>query len=64
MTAFRKMKTLVLLFVFIAVFAASFVVFSSEPAKASRCNCWVMYCTVEEPIFCWDVCVICPPLWP
>jgi hypothetical protein len=61
---FRKLKVLALIFVFVVVFAASFTFMSSEPAQASRCDCWVMYCMLEPPYYCWDVCVPCPPLWP
>ena len=62
-----RLKALALLFVFVFVFAGVFAVLTTENAVASRCECWVMYCTVEEPIFCWDECVPCPPFppeWP
>lgn len=61
MAVFRRLKGLAVLFILVVIISAGAVILTSEPATASRCNCWVMYCTVEEPIFCWDVCVPCPP---
>jgi hypothetical protein len=62
--SFRKLKALVLIFIFVAVFAASFTFVTSEPAQARPCECYVMVCTIEPPIYCWEECVPCPPLWP
>ncbi len=64
MARMRNWRALAILFVFVAVFTASFALLTSEPAAASRCDCWVMYCTVEPPIYCWCECVPCPPIFP
>jgi len=64
MTRLRNLKGLFLLFAFVVVFVFGFALVTSEPARASRCECYVMFCTVDPPIYCWEECVPCPPLWP
>lgn len=64
----RNFKALALLFVAAFILAAATAVLTSQPAEAKRCDCWVMYCTIEPPIYCWEECVPCPilppPPWP
>ncbi len=61
MTAMRKMKTLALVFVLVALCAAAFTVSTPQTAEASRRPCcWVMVCTVNPPIICWEECIPCP----
>jgi len=57
----KKIKALVLLFAFLAIFAGGFTMMTSTPVEAARC-CWVMVCTINPPIVCWEVCVKCPVL--
>jgi hypothetical protein len=57
----RKIRALVLLFAFLVLFAGGFSILSSETAEARYgCCIWVMYCTVEPPIYCWCECVPVP----
>jgi hypothetical protein len=42
----------------------AFTAVTPTPSRAVNC-CWVMICTIEEPIICWEECVPCPPHpWP
>jgi len=59
----RKLKFLVAIFVFVAIFAGAFTIFTAPNAEAKRCT-WVMYCTVNPPIVCWEQCAEDPPLLP
>ncbi len=59
----RKLKVLVAIFVFVAIFAGAFTIMTSQPVEAKKC-CWVMVCTVNPPIICWEECRPCPPLFP
>ena len=62
----RRVKTLVLVFALIILFAGAFSIVTTENATAGRC-CWVMVCTTEAPIVCWEECRPCPPIpppWP
>ena len=58
--ALRKLKFLVVIFVFAVIFSAAFSISTTEEADAARC-CWVMVCTVNPPIICWEECRPCPP---
>jgi len=55
----KKIKTLALVFALAAALTGGFTLFNSSKAEARRC-CWVMYCTVTPPYYCWEVCVTCP----
>lgn len=59
MNALRKMKALVLVVAVMAIIAGGLMASFSQPAQAARC-CWVMVCTTEPPIVCWEECVPCP----
>ncbi|MFZ5980621.1 MAG: hypothetical protein ACOYVF_08295 [Candidatus Zixiibacteriota bacterium] len=63
MNFLRKLKVLVFAFVFIAIFAGAFTIMTSQPVESARC-CWVMVCTQNPPIICWEECRPCPPLFP
>ena len=64
MNFLRKLRVLVVIFVFMAIFAGAFTILTAEPAEASLRCCWVMVCTIDEPIICWEECRPCPPLFP
>lgn len=55
----KKMKALVLLFAFLAIFIGGFTTMTAPQANAIKC-CWVMVCTVNPPIICWEECRPCP----
>ena len=57
----KKVKALVLLFAFLAIILGGFTLTTSSRVEASKC-CWVMVCTVNPPIICWEVCKKCPTL--
>jgi hypothetical protein len=57
----KKIKALVLLFAFAVILAGAFTATTSRKAEAQRC-CWVMVCTINPPIVCWEVCKTCPHL--
>ena len=59
MSKMRALKALVLLFAFLVIFAGGFTMTTSSRVEAARC-CWVMYCTINPPIVCWEVCKPCP----
>ena len=61
MAVLRKLKVLVFIFVFVALFAGAFSIMSAQEAEAAYgCGMWVMYCTVTPPIYCWCVYVPMP----
>ena len=61
MAFLRKLKVLVFIFVFVALFAGAFSIMSAEEAEARYACCiWVMYCTVNPPIYCWCECIPTP----
>ncbi|MEW5925374.1 MAG: hypothetical protein AB1746_15440 [Candidatus Zixiibacteriota bacterium] len=57
----KKMKALVLLFAFLAIFIGGFTTMTAPQANAIKC-CWVMVCTINPPIICWEECRPCPRL--
>ena len=57
----KKVKALVLLFAFLAIFLGGFTMTSSSKVEAAKC-CWVTVCTTTPPIVCWSVCKPCPKL--
>ena len=59
MVMLRKMRALVLLFALVVLFIGAFSIMSADTAQAKRC-CWVMVCTVNPPVVCWEVCKTCP----
>ncbi len=57
----RRMKAVILIFAFIVLFAGGMTIVSTEEANARYACCiWVMYCTQNPPIICWDVCIPVP----
>jgi len=64
MKLFRKLRAFALLFAVLVLVIGFTVLNAPKKADASRCECWVMYCTVDEPAFCWCVCEPCPPILP
>lgn len=65
MKLFRKLRAFALLVAVLALVTGFMVLHAPKPADASRpCDCWVRYCTIEPPIYCWCVCVPCPPIGP
>ncbi|MDH4158028.1 MAG: hypothetical protein OEW00_12215 [candidate division Zixibacteria bacterium] len=62
MANMRRFKALALVFAFLVLFAGAFAIVSTDNVEARPpCCMWIMYCTIEPPIICWDVCVPCPP---
>lgn len=55
----KRLKALILLFAFLVVFIGGFTALTAPKVEASRC-CWVMVCTIDPPIICWEICVKCP----
>lgn len=61
MNALRKAKALVLVFAVVALLAGMLAVTFSEEAQARpRCCIWVMMCTTDAPIVCWEECLPVP----
>ena len=61
MAAMRKMKALILIFAFLVLFAGGFSIMSTASVQASYACCiWVMYCTINPPIYCWCECIPVP----
>jgi len=61
MTLLRKMKAVILLLALVALFAGAFTIASTETVTARPgCCIYVMYCTVNPPIYCWEVCIPVP----
>ena len=61
MKALRQIRALALLFVLVVLFSAMASVVMSDQAEASGgCCIWVMKCTVNPPIYCWEECIPCP----
>ncbi|MBD3218524.1 MAG: hypothetical protein GF310_09635 [candidate division Zixibacteria bacterium] len=63
MKAMRRIKALALFVAIIALGAVMFTMATPDTASAKPC-CWVMVCTTQPPIVCWEECVPCPPLPP
>lgn len=64
MSALKKMKALVLIFAFLVLFVGAFTIASTEDVSASYACCiWVMYCTIDEPAYCWCECIPVPCFW-
>jgi len=59
MRFFRKMRAFALVFAVLTVALGFAMLSAPKPADASRLCCYHV-CTVEPPIFCWDVCKPCP----
>ncbi len=61
MVLLRKLRILVFIFVFVALFAGAFSIMTAEEAQARPACCiWVMYCTVDLPPICWCECIPVP----
>lgn len=61
MKLLRRLSFFALLFALLALVSGFTVLTLPRTADASRrCDCWCMYCTVEEPIYCWEQCCKCP----
>jgi hypothetical protein len=66
MMALRKVKALVVILALVVVFGGAFSIITTDIATAAKC-CWVMVCTVDPPVICWEECRPCPgppPPWP
>ena len=59
----KGLKALVVLLALFVVFSGAFTIMSAGSADARPC-CWVMVCTVNPPMVCWEECRPCPPLFP
>ncbi len=60
----KKLKALVLLIAFLAIFIGGFTITSTQEAQAKYACCiYVMYCTIEPPIYCWCECIPIPCPW-
>ena len=57
----KMLKAMVCLVAFAAVLAGGFTMMTAKKAEAARC-CYVMVCTVSQPVVCWEVCKPCPKL--
>ena len=63
MKTLRSIKTLVVIFALVALFAGAFAMVPTQEANAAwGCCIWVMYCTVDPPIYCWCECIPVPCL--
>ncbi len=63
MMALRKCKVIFVIFALAIVLAGGFTILTTKSADARPACCiWVMYCTVDPPIYCWEECrpVPCP----
>jgi hypothetical protein len=57
MKIFRKFRALVLIFAVMAMVMGSTVLLTPNTAQSSyRCCGWCMYCTIDEPGYCWCAC--------
>ena len=59
----KKVKAMVLFFAFLVIFVGGFTAVSAPPVESARC-CWVMVCTIDPPIICWEECRPCPKVPP
>jgi hypothetical protein len=60
MKLLRQVRVFVLIFAVLAL-VLGFKVLSSSDATGLGC-CWVLSCTMEPPIVCWEACYPCPRL--
>ncbi len=57
----RQIKGLILIFAIVALFSGALTTAFTEDAQAAKkCCWWVMVCTIEEPIVCWEECIWMP----
>jgi hypothetical protein len=62
-SALRKIRALVVVFALVALLTGGLVTIFTDNAEARPACCiWVMYCTQNPPIVCWDVCIPVPCL--
>jgi hypothetical protein len=61
MTFFRKLRIFALLFGALALALGFWALSAPGSADAPGC-CWILYCTMEPPITCWEECRPCPKL--
>ncbi|MGB2769963.1 MAG: hypothetical protein WBC88_09595 [Candidatus Zixiibacteriota bacterium] len=61
MTFFRRFRIFALLFGALALVLGFIVLSAPGSADAPGC-CWVLYCTMDTPIVCWEECRPCPKL--
>lgn len=64
MRLFRRMRAIAIVLALAAVFATAFTAIPTGTPEASSCCIWVMVCTIDEPIICWEECIPCPPFPP
>jgi len=61
MSTLRKCKPLAVMFLVIALVACAMTVTMTDTASARpKCCIYVMYCTVDPPIYCWEECIPIP----
>jgi hypothetical protein len=58
--ALRKAKVFIVIFTLAVIFGGAFSVMTADRVEARRC-CWVMVCTIDPPVYCWEECRPCPP---
>jgi len=61
MTLLRKLKIFALLFGALALVLGFWALSAPGSADEPGC-CWILYCTMETPITCWEECRPCPKL--
>ncbi len=59
MRLLRRMRAFVLVFAVLTLALGFAMLSTPKPADAARLCCYHV-CTVNPPIFCWDVCKPCP----
>jgi len=60
-SALRKIKGLILVFALVTLVTAGLSTVFATKAEASRKCCWyVMICTIDPPIICWEECLPIP----
>jgi len=55
----RRFHGLVLLCALALTVVGGMVLVTSTPVEAKRC-CWVVVCSTQPPIVCWEECRTCP----
>jgi hypothetical protein len=59
MKVFRKLRIFALLFAVLALVLGFAVLNAPGIGEVPHC-CWVLYCTIDPPIVCWEECRPCP----
>jgi hypothetical protein len=61
MMFFKKLRASAVIFG-VLVLALGFVVLNVSGTVSRTGCCWVLYCTLEPPIVCWEECRPCPEI--